>query len=253
MAWLRSLFQRRRAVTASATIVRAPYQHVWWVLNAEDTRNCCPDCETLAANSPYDPPWVTGGNTLDATPGDGHTRCLADCTCFLSYGPPPLRVIGPPQFRTPRERAYYLLNTAQRTFVHHHGLNMTETGPEQQIVTVACADGTILRADEDNDQYFTVEEGTVMLWEDIAETSHDGWTTYHTWVPVQEWSGLDVLWIFPEGIYELMAQCWPQVPEYDEAAERELNDERRARNAAKGARDLEEYQRRRAERLAKRP
>lgn len=62
-----------------------PYGALWWDL--EPTAQHCEDCPVLAAGSPYDPPWIDGGNALMTTPGDGTTECGAGCRCSLSYGP----------------------------------------------------------------------------------------------------------------------------------------------------------------------
>lgn len=61
-----------------------PYGALWWDL--EPTAQHCSDCPALAAASPYDPPWIAGGNTLMTTPGDGATECGAGCRCSLRYG-----------------------------------------------------------------------------------------------------------------------------------------------------------------------
>ena len=61
-----------------------PYSSLWW--NLEPIAQHCSDCPVFAAGSPYDPPWVDGGNILNATPGDGNTECGAACRCDLSYG-----------------------------------------------------------------------------------------------------------------------------------------------------------------------
>lgn len=61
-----------------------PYSSLWWDL--EPTASHCSDCPVVAAGSPYDPPWVDGGNTLPTTPGDGNTECGAACKCSLRYG-----------------------------------------------------------------------------------------------------------------------------------------------------------------------
>lgn len=56
---------------------------LWWEL--EPSAQHCDDCPLYAAGSPYDAPG-SGGNELDATPGDGHTACGASCKCGLRYG-----------------------------------------------------------------------------------------------------------------------------------------------------------------------
>lgn len=56
---------------------------LWWEL--EPAAQHCDDCPEYAAGSPYDAPG-SGGNELDATPGDGHTQCGASCKCSLRYG-----------------------------------------------------------------------------------------------------------------------------------------------------------------------
>lgn len=61
-----------------------PYSSLWW--NLEPAAQHCDQCPVFAAGSPYDPPWVEGGNILNATPGDGNTDCGAACRCDLSYG-----------------------------------------------------------------------------------------------------------------------------------------------------------------------
>lgn len=61
-----------------------PYSSLWW--NLEPLASHCSDCPVFAGGSPYDPPWVDGGNILNATPGDGNTECGAACKCDLSYG-----------------------------------------------------------------------------------------------------------------------------------------------------------------------
>ena len=65
------------------------YADLWWVLDPRDEYACCPDCQRLAANSPYAPPY-TDGKQLKQSPGDGQTDCGAGCTCGLSYQPPEL-------------------------------------------------------------------------------------------------------------------------------------------------------------------
>jgi hypothetical protein len=64
----------------------SPQAQVWWVLNPDDPYPC-PDCQAYARRGPYGRPG-SGQNELDATPGDGRTRCGAACTCALSYDPP---------------------------------------------------------------------------------------------------------------------------------------------------------------------
>jgi hypothetical protein len=64
----------------------APHAQVWWVLNPDDPYPC-PECQAFARRSPYGRPG-SGRNELDATPGDGHTRCGAACSCALRYDPP---------------------------------------------------------------------------------------------------------------------------------------------------------------------
>lgn len=62
-----------------------PFQFLYWILGAVQTEHC-DDCPQYAANSPYNAPG-SGGNELDATPGDGKTACGAGCKCYLSYQP----------------------------------------------------------------------------------------------------------------------------------------------------------------------
>ncbi|MDE2104315.1 MAG: hypothetical protein KGL39_44165 [Patescibacteria group bacterium] len=59
---------------------------LWWEL--EPSAQHCDDCPQYAAGSPYDAPGsaASGGNELNATPGDGHTACGASCKCGLRYG-----------------------------------------------------------------------------------------------------------------------------------------------------------------------
>lgn len=61
-----------------------PFSALWWDL--EPIAAHCSSCPMFAAGSPYDPPWVDGGNVLNATPGDGNTECGAACKCSLRYG-----------------------------------------------------------------------------------------------------------------------------------------------------------------------
>lgn len=61
-----------------------PFTQLWW--NLEPLARHCTDCLDYASGSPYDRPG-SGGNELDATPGDGHSVCGANCKCDLSYQP----------------------------------------------------------------------------------------------------------------------------------------------------------------------
>ena len=65
----------------------SPYAVLYWDLGPVKTQHCS-DCPRIAAGSPYDRPG-SGGNQLDATPGDGHTECGAACHCSLRYGMAP--------------------------------------------------------------------------------------------------------------------------------------------------------------------
>lgn len=64
----------------------SPFARLWWVLDPDDPYPCA-DCQRRAATGPYGRPG-SGNNELDATPGDGQTRCGAACSCDLSYTPP---------------------------------------------------------------------------------------------------------------------------------------------------------------------
>jgi hypothetical protein len=70
-----------------------PYGQIWWVL--EPRAEHCSECPQLAAASPYDAPWVQGGNILYNSPGDGQTECGAGCKCSLQYEPPDGNVPSP--------------------------------------------------------------------------------------------------------------------------------------------------------------
>ncbi len=63
-----------------------PFQALFWVL--EPMAEHCDDCLSLAAQSPYDPPWDTSpnANILQTVPGGGATECGAACKCSLEYG-----------------------------------------------------------------------------------------------------------------------------------------------------------------------
>lgn len=60
---------------------------VWWILDPNYSHHC-DGCKRRAAASPYGAPG-SGFNELWVAPGDGGTECGADCTCTLSYDPPP--------------------------------------------------------------------------------------------------------------------------------------------------------------------
>ena len=62
---------------------------VWWLLDPNHPHHC-EGCKRRAAASPYGAPGG-GFNELWFAPGDGETECGPDCTCTLSYRPPPAR------------------------------------------------------------------------------------------------------------------------------------------------------------------
>ena len=82
----------------------ADYSHVWWVIDPRDRYGCCPDCQRLAAASPYTAPGSSGGNELPQTPGDGGTACGGACTCAQAYAPPHELHWQPLAALTPDER-----------------------------------------------------------------------------------------------------------------------------------------------------
>lgn len=77
---------------AGAVDPASPFAQLYWVLGPVKTQHC-DDCLRYAAGGPYDRPG-SGGNELEATPGDGHTSCGAACHCGLVYG---MAGMGAPQ------------------------------------------------------------------------------------------------------------------------------------------------------------
>lgn len=61
-----------------------PYRWLFWDL--EPLARHCEECPAFAEGSPYDPPWIPGGNILTTVPGAGATACGAGCHCSLRYG-----------------------------------------------------------------------------------------------------------------------------------------------------------------------
>jgi len=65
-----------------------PEKAVWWVMTPAEH---CEDCLRLAAGSPYRQAGAEGKRVADLpelrqVPGDGQTRCVTNCKCFLRVG-----------------------------------------------------------------------------------------------------------------------------------------------------------------------
>lgn len=131
------LMSREELIAIGALYPRLPaeYAFVFWLTDPNDPERCCPDCAAMADRSPFCAPGLPL-NPLEQTPGDGRTRCGADCTCQLSYmdmatGKPKETYRGAHTPWPRYEAIYYSLNWRQRRYVNQYEYGLTaDTKPE---------------------------------------------------------------------------------------------------------------------------